>query len=373
MKRFAIRKRLLDRVAVALAALVLLAATATADDGATARAGQLLERGLTYLASTQKPDGSWQGSVAVTSLAASAYLKSPFAADKAYAPVIDKALAFIAGHVDKDGGVRADNYPNYSTSLAIMALADSGRPEYAALISNMSIFVQGLQMDKSDDVFPDDPRYGGVSYDGVKRPDLSNTHFAVNAIAEAGTPSDDPFFEKAVVFLQRLQNRKESNDQPWAGDDGGFVYAPDESKAGSYENDKGDKRLRSYGSMTYAGLMSYLYADVSPEDLRVRAAFKWVSENYSVEENPGMGRQGLFYYYNTLSKTLALMEVDRIVDAGGLSHDWRTDLVAKLAVLQQDDGSWVNTQSRWMETDPALVTAYACLALDRVLGGERAP
>jgi len=56
-----------------------------------------------------------------------------------------------------------------------------------------------------------------------------------------------------------------------------------------------------------------------------------------------------------------------VTDAKGMKHDWRAELVAKLASLQKPDGSWVGDK-RWMEDDPILVTAYAVLALQQVKG-----
>lgn len=52
-----------------------------------------------------------------------------------------------------------------------------------------------------------------------------------------------------------------------------------------------------------------------------------------------------------------------LVDDAGKSHDWKSELVAHLAKLQQPDGSWVNAQPRWLENDPNLVTGYVLLAL----------
>jgi len=322
-----------------------------------------MRKGLDYLLAAQEEDGSWRSSVAVTSLAATAFLRSPFASDEGYSRAIDAALAYVVKCARPDGGIFKEDYPNYSTSLAVMALAASRRPEYGPAIRRARGYLSGLQMDESDGVKPADPNYGGVSYDGKKPPDLSNTHFAIEAIATAGLPKDDPFFEKAVVFLERLQNRRASNDQPYAGDDGGFFYAKDESKAGQDTTEDGGRQLRSYGSMTYAGLLSYIYAGVRPEDERVRAAYDWVRTNYTLDENPGVDQQGLFYYFHTFAKTLAVMGVERVADASGEAHDWRADLVKKLAALQREDGSWVNAHSRWMEADPVLVTAYGCLSL----------
>ena len=52
-----------------------------------------------------------------------------------------------------------------------------------------------------------------------------------------------------------------------------------------------------------------------------------------------------------------------ITDAKGVKHDWRKDLAEELAKRQQADGSWVNTNAKWMEGDANLSTGFALLAL----------
>ena len=81
------------------------------------------------------------------------------------------------------------------------------------------------------------------------------------------------------------------------------------------------------------------------------------------ESNPGMGQSGLYYYYHTFAKALDVLGVDEIEDAKGVKHDWRRELTEELARRQKPDGSWVNTDTQWMEGDPNLATAFALLAL----------
>ena len=80
----------------------------------------------------------------------------------------------------------------------------------------------------------------------------------------------------------------------------------------------------------------------------------------------GLGAQGLYYYYHTMSKALAIAEVDLIQTKDGKTIDWRADITAKLLNLQKGDGSWLNTEGRWMESDPALSTCYILMALGRI-------
>jgi squalene-hopene/tetraprenyl-beta-curcumene cyclase len=121
--------------------------------------------------------------------------------------------------------------------------------------------------------------------------------------------------------------------------------------------------LRSYASMTYAGLKSMIYAGLKPDDPRVKAAFEYIMKHFTLEENPGMGQQGLYYYYQTFAKTLSLIGMHEILDSKGMSRPWKVELVGALAKRQNDDGSWVNPADRFMEGDPNLVTSYGLLAL----------
>src|SRR5207244_8312817 len=115
------------------------------------------------------------------------------------------------------------------------------------------------QYDEETGYTPAQAAYGGVGY-GSKpdKPDLSNLQQALEALKETSYDPHAPFWQKAIVFLQRCQNRKESNSMDWAGNDGGFIYASDgEGKAG---------RHFSFGSIRYAGLRRYVYLGLCRSD-----------------------------------------------------------------------------------------------------------
>ncbi len=135
---------------------------------------------------------------------------------------------------------------------------------------------------------------------------------------------------------------------------GGESFAPDSSPEGG---------LRSYASMTYAGLKSFIYAGLSKDDKRVQAAKAWIAKHYDLNSNPGLGDMGLYYYYHVFAKTMHLLGEPTVTDAQGVKHDWKAELTAALASRQNENGSWVNKNARFMETDPNLVTAYALLSL----------
>lgn len=201
--------------------------------------------------------------------------------------------------------------------------------------------------------------------DRIRAPDLSNTQFFLDALIATGVASDDPAIQNALIFVSRCQNlESEHNTTPFAAaiNDGGSYYTP--AAGGSSQAGEGPEGgLRSYGSMTYAGLKSMIHAGLTPDDPRVAAALAWIGNYYTIEENPGMGQQGLFYYYHTFAKALDVAGYDVFTDAEGQEHDWRKELAEHLFSIQQDDGSWLNEADRWYEGDPSLVTAYCLLAL----------
>ncbi|MEK7487202.1 MAG: hypothetical protein AABZ60_22965, partial [Planctomycetota bacterium] len=173
-------------------------------------------------------------------------------------------------------------------------------------------------------------------------------------------------YQKALKFLERCQHQSEYNDQDWASDlpeeRGGFVYYPGNSKAGSTTLPNGKILHHSYGSMTYVGIKSMIYATVDKNDPRITAAMEWLQNHYSVEMNPGMGLQGLYYYYHTFAKALCVYGTETIKSADG-EHFWRKDLSEKLMQVQKEDGHWINEEPRWFESEPTLVTCYSLLAL----------
>ena len=116
--------------------------------------------------------------------------------------------------------------------------------------------------------------------------------------------------------------------------------------------------------MSYAGLLSFIYADVKKDDQRVVAALDWLKKNYTLEENPGMQRAGLFYYYHLMTKALAAADVQTLELPDGRKADWKKDLALKLISAQNADGSWINDNARWMEKDSVLVTTYCVMSLE---------
>lgn len=328
---------------------------------------QTVARGVSYLLTGQAQDGSFskQAGPAVTAICLTSMLRNGLSAEQ---PAVARGLRYLEGFIHEDGGVYQDEslYKNYETCLAMMCFVEANRDgRYTEKIERAEAFVKQIQWGTSGDIDKANLAFGGAGYGKHGRPDLSNTSFFVEAIKSSGSENDDEAMQAALAFISRCQNlESEHNTTPFPtkNPDGGSYYTPaagGQSQAGLTANGG----LRSYGSMTYAGLKSMIFAGVEKDDPRVKAAMGWISANYDLSTNPGMGSSGLYYYYHTFAKTLSVVGVDSIVDADGKKHDWRKELIATLQKRQQRNGSWTNENERWLEGDPNLVTAYALMAL----------
>lgn len=327
-------------------------------------------KGLAYLDAQQSADGSFSGFAGTgpTSLVVSAMQKSGRNENH---PVVKKAIGFILKNKRKDGGFYAEKslYKNYETSLAVVVLSAAGKGKtYKTEVGRAIKFLKKMQWNEEENKEKDDMAYGGAGYGKHGRPDLSNTSHLVDALNAVGTEKDDPNMKMALKFISRCQNHESEHAKTkfaaTGTKDGGFFYT---AAAGGETKVKGSNAatgLRSYGSMTYAGLKSMLYAGVDKNDSRVQAALTYIRKHYDLNSNPGVGQQGLYYYYHLFAKALSAFGEKDLKDGKGTVHPWREELVEELVKRQSKDGSWVNSGSdRWMEGDRNLVTAYALLAL----------
>lgn len=357
------------------------------DAAQKAKVLESLQRGASYLLAERidAPGGRGWGfeghrDAGITAMAVGALLALPEPRPAPVQAALVEGLDFLVSLQKKDGSIHEGQLANYVTSAAILALARGGRAADKARIEKASSFLRGLQADEGEGYSEGDRYYGGVGYGGDERPDLSNLQMALEALHTAGVPPSDPAFQKALAFLQRCQNRSESNDVALtvegktiaSGNDGGAAYAPGESKAGFMKLPDGREVPRSYGSMSYALLKGYLFAGLAKDDPRVQAVWKWLRENYTLDVNPGFqasddataAYQGLFYYFYTMAKALDLFGEGTLTDAAGKEHDWRSELCGRLIAMQRQDGSWINENSaRWLEGNPVLATSYAMLTL----------
>lgn len=353
------------------AVLLLLPSPVPAADNLGPDAAQVravVSRAVAYLRLKQGKDGSFSPRLAgpgVSAVVAAGLLRNGLSPKD---PLVSRTLAYLEKSIKKDGGIYDRGLANYTTSVALMAFADAHQGgRYDTVIRNATAFLRRMQYDQGK-VESGDERFGGVGYDAKSRPDMSNTQFFLDALQAAGVPKDDPAVQRALTFVSRCQNLPgEYNDRPYAkkttaNDRGGLVYNPHVEDKGRYLTPGGG--LRSLGAMTYAGLKSFLYAGVTRDDPRVKSAVHWIRAHYTLNENPGMGQAGLYYYYQTFAKAMRAFGEDRFEDAHQVKHDWRKELFEAIKKRQRPDGSFINVGDRaFGEGDPDLATAFALLAL----------
>lgn len=363
---------------IALLATVTVSAFA-ADLPTKSEVEDLVTKGQNFLLAQQQPNGAFvpgrKFTLGISGLVVEALAKQPLGKSAAD-PIMVKGLAFIDGFKQPNGSVAnpEEGIENYTTSIALQVWAATGSTA-AADIKKAQDFLLGIQ-----NVKPGDRCEGGIGYGsrGAGNEDLSNTAYAVAALRSTGVPADHPNLQKALGFIQRCHDLSSVNKLPWAKDSGGAVYTPDESKAGGswMESKPGDPpaKMVPYASMTYTLISSYLALDLTKDDPRVLAAKGWVAKNYDgFKSNPGMpaGKelQGLFYTYAASAKALDLLDASTLTTGDGRTVDWRADLFAAIkdrANVKDQTAFWINSEKRWGEDTPHLVTTYVVRALKRI-------
>lgn len=334
-----------------------------------------------YLLNSQLPNGSWKDEPPITALVLYSFLLRPeYNPNMKSEEALNKGFKYLEKFVQPDGGIYRKEYRSYSTSVCLLAFTESKLKKYNNIIKNAKNFLIKFQVDEDEGYAKSHPFYGGIGYGGDDRPDLSNTQLALEAIKAAEdyeawyskiVPVNQDQIEKeekelglhwkkALTFLARCQNVKAMNDMPYATNDGGFIY-----ETGHYKKE----RSHSYGSMTYAGVKSLLYARLDKEDIRVKEAVSWIRRHYTLEENPGFGTAALYYYYMTFAKCLDVLGEDTIVDSNGIKHYWREEFIKKLISLQHEPGYWVNENARYWQNIKDLVTAYSTIGIKFALRG----
>ncbi len=328
-------------------------------------------QGFAYLRAAQATDGSWSDRrfPGMSALALWAMARGNQAEN---AEAMARAQAYIASCAQPDGGLyvpipnrRGGGLGNYNTCLCLTALhASGGKERYLDVLLAARAYVASTQIEAEG------VHEGGFGYDKSSPrayTDLNNTFYAVDAMRLTQDVEEErPVGEKRVEIDWDAAKRYVLSMQVTEGDDaGGFLYNKELPRA--QKEGEAAVKLRAYGSMTYAGLLAMLHCELSREDPRVRSTYQYLGKHWTLEENPGQGNQGLYFYYEVVARALDATGMDVVVLADGSEVDWREALAEAILKRQQPDGSWVNASNRFWEGDPVLSTSYALLALSFVL------
>ena len=330
-----------------------------------------LDNGFAWLRSTQSPDGSWSDK-RFPGMSALALWAMANAADPENATAAQKAEAYLVACAQPDGGIyvpipnrRGGGLGNYNTCLCLTALHAAGAKErHASVLLAARAYIASTQIETEG------LHEGGFGYDKSsprEYTDLNNTLYAIDAMrltqdVEEMRPTNQ---KKVDINWSAAKRYVLSMQQIQPGDDeGGFLYNREVPRA---KQESARPQLKAYGSMTYAGLLAMLHCQLSRDDPRVRSVYQYIGKHWTLDENPGQGNQGLYFYYDILARALTAAGIENLTLADGTVLDWREALAQALLKRQQPDGSWVNENNRFWEADPVLSTSYALLALTLIL------
>lgn len=378
-----------------LAAALAAAVSVQGADAPKEQALAAIAKGAAWLEARQAEDGAWSNPSfpALTALPAWA-----LSASGTGTGAVARAAGFVRSCAQPDGGIyvqvpgrRGGALGTYNTAICMTALHFADNAGSTRVIQKAREYVASTQLVGDDGAagVAAGANAGGFGYERNARngyADLNNSAWAIAAMRTtqdveesrpAGEARADIDWDAALAFVDRMQVKKGEEDAD-PGDEGGFLYkresgepppwvkAADKAPGGAKP-----KRppLRSYGSITYSGLEAMIFAQVGRDDPRVVSAIDYARRHWTLDENPGMGQQGLYYYYTIMARALSLLDIDVLpaIEEGASGVKWRDELIAKVVSLQKEDGSWANSNNRFWENDPVLCTSYAMLTLEYAL------
>lgn len=336
-----------------------------------AQAQTALNKGFAWLRATQSTDGSWSDK-RFPGMSALALWAMANAAIPENAHAAEKAEAYLIACAQPDGGIyvpiprrRGGGLGNYNTCLCLTALHAAGaKDRHASVLLAARSYIASTQIETEG------LHEGGFGYDKSsprEYTDLNNTLYAIDAMRltqdlEEMRPGNQ---KKVDINWEAAKQYVLSMQQLQGEDAGGFLYNREVPRAQTATPEK--PQLKAYGSMTYAGLLAMLHCKLSRDDPRVRSVYQYIGKHWTLDENPGQGNQGLYFYYDILARALTTAAVEHITLEDGTVLDWKEALAQALIQRQNPDGTWVNENNRFWEADPVLSTSYALLALTLIL------
>jgi hypothetical protein len=318
-------------------AVVLAAAAARGqlpDDPTAARIVEASARGRAWLVAAQAADGSWgsggfRGSVAVTAQALMALVAAGSTPDAGPdAASVARGLDMLVAAADDDGLIagqeQAAHGPMYGHAYATLALAEMfgetrRDDEIAGILVRSRDLIERTQND--DGGWRYQPRKGDA--------DASVTAamvIALRGLNDAGFTVSQPCLDRAVAYLERLQN-----------DDGGFRYLAAPGRAAA--------------PRSAAALVALLVVD--GKGPVIDRGFAWLADHpITLESADGYAMYGFAH--------AATAHWLRGPEAWAA---WQAAPVAALLAAQRPDGSWADPSCAEYGTSAALTVLQMPFAL----------
>ncbi len=320
-----------------------------------------VERGLSWLAGQQQPDGSWQGDVGfklnngydvlpegrnrshvgVTALAGMAFLANGQMPGRGrYGDVVDRALSYVVASCDGSGYINANGTRMYSHAFATLFLAEAlgmvPRPDVRQKLQDAVRLIVDSQNGE-----------GGWRYvPFAKESDMSITVCQVVALRAArniGVSVPKETIDRAIKYVKESAVR---------GGGGRHTFGDDERGAFHYQR---QNYSRATFPLTAAGIVT-LYGAGVYDDRDIELGLDYLERNLREFSERHGGDYGHYFFYYGHYYAVQAMYV-----AGG--ERWRNyfQYVRKtLLEMQSSDGTWPN---RGAGPGPAFSTAVATLIL----------
>ncbi|MEZ6115127.1 MAG: DUF4159 domain-containing protein [Pirellulaceae bacterium] len=339
----------LRKVVLILVAMLVVAITPLLHAEITAeQVRRSIDRGVRYLKSKQKADGSWSElpsfSGGKTAICCLALLNAGVPVDDA---TIQRALKYLRDDANLD-------QRTYVVALQTMVLCQAD-PNRTDLIAANVRWLEEAQLKTANE-----KDNGGWTYNNAKAgADPSNSQFALLALYEAERLRLDNIQVKESTW-----RRAQTYWNYWQRKDGSWGYREDQP---------------SSGSMTCAGIASSIItagqiadSDANVADGQVQCCgpqadldsvergIEWLSKHFTVHGNPAAlpeYRGSYILYYIYALERVGRMSGQRFIG----QHDWYRE-GAEMLVNSQDiaEGFWEMT-----DDDRELETAYALLFLSK--------
>jgi squalene cyclase len=287
-------------------------------DGApelTPKASQAIEKGLKYLLSVQKPNGSWgDPEVGITSLALMAFMaQGHFPGFGPYGNELDRAKEFLLKKA-QEGPIGYVGAVMYEHGLATLALCE----------------MWGMTRDKKDDeaiqkaleaavkvILRSQNKGGGWRYQPSVNAgqDTSVTIMIFVALAsarQAGIVVPNETITKVMKYLE----------DAWNSEDGGFGYLPKSSGQGAH---------KTYSTQPCTGGGAYIAQLAGRRDSEMVAA----ALRYLEKQAPGIFANAAYYYY------AHYYAIQAMVQAGDEQYAaWYPKIRDALITKQSANGAW---------------------------------
>jgi hypothetical protein len=383
-----------------------------------ARIKAAIEKGIAYLRTQQRPNGSWgdlgskaplytggagtphQHPLGPTAMALYAMLKCDVPATD---PTVAKGLAWLEkAKIDHNTSA----YELSASLLAVTAVANPFKKGKDSAAASAKVRLTGQWRTKAASLqtalmSKRAPGGGGwrytpasVSPGGLQ--DVSSTMLAILALASAdrcGLPSDPTVYGRAASYVLTLQEedgpevdrvvyaRRKKSTKPAAPGRystppppgapkkdraRGFHYSVDPSTKDHDKNVTGARTACGIGTLALA---KYALDSAGARDPKAPSAqtleqaiydgLAWLAENFSSWSNPGAGNRQIYYLY-CVERAMDLVGAERLGE-----NLWYVEMVDSLLGEQAEKGFWDTKDQQVGDRNPVIDTAYALLFLRR--------